>query len=328
MLPSDVHRLIEMRRMGEALERIERMIAESAELTLDDIAKIMEAVARDSYAEAAEIFDASKDSVYSNKRLRSVVSAQAELTAETIRNLSRTTIDSNLYREAVSRAVHATQSGVTDYSSAIRAAVRRVAAQGLRVRYESGVTRRLDTAVRQNTLDAVRQINQKVQEQLGKELGATGYELSAHALCAPDHLHYQGRQYTLAAYDKLQENLDRPIGQWNCKHFATPIMYGITKPAYTDEQLRELENNSNEKITIDGKTRTRYEWTQVQREIETECRKEADTITLAKATGDKKLVAECNGNLNGYTQLYTHISDKAGIEPQYWRMRGYITAKR
>jgi hypothetical protein len=261
-----------------------------------------------------------------------------------------------MYTKAIDKAIYEVQSGTVDYHTAMRKTVKDLAT-GLRVKdsalvvdketgevklhWESGYSRRLDSHVRQNLIDGVKQLQAQMLDYHGEKFGSDGVELSAHAISAPDHLPVQGRQFSNEEFFNLQnalkfedvkgneyEPIKRPIGQWNCKHFATPIMYGITKPAYTDEQLRELENNSNEKITIDGKTRTRYEWTQVQREIETECRKEADTITLAKATGDKKLVAECNGNLNGYTQLYTHISDKAGIEPQYWRMRGYITAKR
>ena len=77
-------------------------------------------------------------------------------------------------------------------------------AMGLRVRdtgtravqYESGHTRRVDTAVRMNVLDAMRRMNQRAMEEVGREFGADGVEIDAHMLCAEDHLPYQGQQFS------------------------------------------------------------------------------------------------------------------------------------
>ena len=93
------------------------------------------------------------------------------------------------YRDAVDVAITSVQAGVTDYNSAIRRTMKTAAQDGLRVKYpNSGLTRRLDSAVRQNVLDGVRAVNNDVLRQLGNEYGADGVEISAHALCATDHL--------------------------------------------------------------------------------------------------------------------------------------------
>lgn len=109
-------------------------------------------------------------------------------------------------------------------------------------------TRRIDSAARQNVLDGISYIAQETAKSNGEKFGADGYEISAHATCAPDHLPYQGKQYTKAQFDKLQAGLKRPIGQWNCRHLIYPIILGVSAPAYSDEELKEFEINSNEKI--------------------------------------------------------------------------------
>ena len=38
----------------------------------------------------------------------------------------------------------------------------------------------------------------------GQKFGADGVELSAHAICAPDHLAVQGRQFSNEEFDKMQ----------------------------------------------------------------------------------------------------------------------------
>ena len=93
-------------------------------------------------------------------------------------------------------------------------------------------------------------------------MGPDGVEISAHMLCAEDHLPYQGRQFSLEEFERLNQTLRRPIakGIWNCSHVAEPIVLGISEPAYTEEELAEYRRSSLEQVTIDGKTRSRYQW--------------------------------------------------------------------
>ncbi|MDO4547532.1 MAG: hypothetical protein Q4D04_05515, partial [Clostridia bacterium] len=148
-----------------------------------------------------------------------------------------------------------------------------------------------------------------------------GVELSAHALCAQDHLPYQGKQFSNGEYAKLQARLKRPIGMWNCRHMATPILLGISQPAYTPEQLRRFEENSREKIEIDGVSKTRYEWSQEQRKIETAIRWQKDAANLARASGDDPLRRECQDNVRRLNRVYDRVTDKAGLRAEKERMR-------
>lgn len=98
------------------------------------------------------------------------------------------------------------------HRNAVRRALSQAAVNGLQVQYPSGYRRRADTAVRQNVLDGVRSVNQQMLYSLGDEFGANGVEISAHMLCAEDHLPYQGRQYSVKEFSDIQGNLKRQFG--------------------------------------------------------------------------------------------------------------------
>lgn len=319
---SDLHRLRELARMDANLAEIRAKIAEAANISASEVEAVLLAAAQ-SDAEFAQAWfgEAAASISASSPALLEIVRAQAAVTAGELVNLSRTTIESSLYREAIDAGIRAVQTGMTDYTSAIRKAVREAGAGGLRVQYPSGLTRRLDTAVRQNILDGVRSLNRAYLDEIGREVGADGVEISAHGLCAEDHLPYQGGQYSNAQFERIQQSLRRPFGQWNCKHTIYPIILGVSEPAYTAEQLERYRLSSSEEIEIGGKTRTRYQWTQVQRRIETEIRKQKDIAIAAKAAGDDQLRREVQRTINAYQLQYDKISRAAGLEAQKNRMR-------
>lgn len=315
--PSDVNRLIQLKRVNANMEKIKREIAKAISADIRDIDKVFNAAAESDLKFASEVFSTSHVlSVKANKPLERILKAQLRVTKQALANLSQTTLVSDGYRNAVDAAIQAAQAGVADYRTAVRQVLRAAAEEGLRVEYPSGLTRRLDSAIRMNVLDGIRAINRDVMEQVGKEFKSDGIELSAHALCAEDHLPYQGLQMSNKEFDRLQNRLDRPFGMWNCKHTWWPILLGITKPAYDEEELRRLAENSNELITIDGRTKTRYQWTQEQRRIETAIRHQKDAANLYKESGDTIGRRNAQANINALKERYSHISEKAGLREQ------------
>ena len=180
-----------------------------------------------------------------------------------------------------------------------------------------------------NVLDAMRQMNQRVMEEVGRQFGADGVEIDAHFLCAPDHLPYQGGQYTNEEFREIQDSLDRPFGEWNCRHTWSPILMGVSPPAYSPEQLEQFERYSTEPVEVDGVTRTRYEWSQRMRRMETDIRRCKDTATLARYAGDGALRRECQGRVNALTREYERLSERAGLGPEFRRtyVAGFRDAK-
>jgi hypothetical protein len=332
LAPSDVNRLVELKRMNYNLEQIKREIAKAANMSLKDIEKVFEAVAESDMRFAEKVFAADHTpAIKGSAAIERILKAQARITKQALANLSQTTLLSDGYKAAVDVAVQTVQTGLTDYNSAIRKAMKAAAGDGLRVQYpNSGLTRRLDSAMRMNVLDGIRAINQDVMRQVGKEFGADGVEISAHRLCAEDHLPYQGTQMSNKEFNRLQNTiLDRPFGMWNCRHTWHPILLGISQPAYTPEELADFKRYSREEITIDGRTKTRYEWTQGQRRIETAIRQQKDIAIAAKASGDMVTRRECAAMIRTLNQYYGKITDSAGLlaKPERMRVVGYKSVK-
>lgn len=321
LIPSDINRLVQLKRLNANMDAIKREIARLAEISVEDLEKIFAAAAEVDARFVAERFgNEFKMSILESDHIQQILKSQLNVTLGEMQNISRTTIDSSRYRNAIDRAIQAVQSGIGDYKSAIRRALAEAAGEGLRITYPNGYRRRLDSAIRQNVLDGIRSLNNDVLWQIGEEYGADGVELSAHALCAEDHLLYQGKQFSKEAFLALQDRLPRPFGMWNCKHSIHPILLGISEPAYTDEELAEYKRNSEEKIEINGVTRTRYEWTQQQRRIEAAVRTQKDVAIAAQASGDMKLRRTAQERINALYGSYDIISEKAGIETAYDRV--------
>ena len=209
-------------------------------------------------------------------------------------------------------------SGVLYYQSAMRNTIRQLADSGVKVHYEkttykSGYTRRIDSSVRQAVLTGVRQVNLGIQERVGEEFGADGVEISAHFLCADDHLDIQGQQYTKKEFERLNSDLDRPIGELNCKHFAFAVILGVNLPSYTKKQLKEYKKYSQHKITYNGKKYTRYEASQVQRNLETEIRKQKDRQIIGRASGNSDEITKSQSKITQLTKEYNKFSKSAGL---------------
>lgn len=328
----DIHLLVEFRTCKLNQSVIRQKIANAARMSVSDIEKIFRHVAETDMEFASQYYgagvsDAIKREINSTlpTAIEAILKAQLRVTAGTMLNLSQTTAVSQNYQKAISEAVQLTQTGVEDYNTAIRRAARKASSEGLRVQYESGRTRRLDTAVRQNVLDGVRSLNQDVMRQCGNAYGADGVEISAHMLCALDHVDYQGRIFTQKEFDHLQTvELERPIGRWNCKHIAMPVIIGISEPAYNDDELSAYKRYSEHQISIGGKTLPRYEWEQERRRIETSVRYSNDSIKLLSASGDTVGVQLEESKIEGLKSRYESITRICGFDDDSRRMENII----
>ena len=334
LIPSEINRLVQLEKMNANLDAIKKEIARLAEISAEDLEKVFEAAMESDARFTAKTFgNEYKPSILQNPGLQQMLRAQLEVTLGEMANLSQTTIVSDAYRRAIDRGIQAVQMGIEDYNTAIRRALKEAAEDAIMVRipgtnvyekrigYTGTYSRRLDSAVRQNVLDGLRSLHNNVMDQMGREFGADGWEISAHALCAEDHLPYQGRQYSFEAFERIQRSLARPFFMWNCKHSKHPIVLGISEPAYSDNELEEYRRNSNEKIEIDGVAKTRYQWTQEQRATERAIRRQKDVGIAARAAGNDGLRRDAQRNINVLMEHYRKISEKTAIAPDYTRTR-------
>lgn len=359
LLPSDVYKLERLLKMGGDVKRINAEIARVTNLNVVDIKKLIKDVAKDAYKDVKPYYDYRHKAYIpflKNKQLQNVVKAIEKQTLGTYKNLSNSTAFmirdlknpsvlkltsvAKTYQSIVDEAIQATQSGTIDYNTAMRRTLKQLNDSGIRyVVYspESGrkYTQRLDTAVRRNLLDGIRQLNQGVQDEVGKQFGADGKEITVHAFSAPDHEPIQGHQFSNVEYDKLQSGqyfkdvngksfsgIKRAIGMWNCRHFTFSIILGFSTPNYTEAQLEKFKEKNNKGVTLpNGKHLTMYDVTQKMRELETAVRRCKDGVMMAREAGNDELAKDYKQKMKQYQNEYRYLTNLAGIKGHSEKMR-------
>ena len=234
------------------------------------------------------------------------------------------------YRQVIDDAITAVSTGTVDFNTAMRESLKQLGGSGVRVNYGNGVTRSLSAAVRQNILYGAKQSAQAYDDYVGKQLGCDGFEVDAHAGCRPTHEFMQGQMYSYhgdktvdgVTYADGAEALER-LEDYNCLHFKTDVILGVSQPRYTAEELERIRRETTELIAYDGKEKTLYEWKQVQRRLERAVRKQGDIANMAKASGDSVLLRECNAKIEAYRVKYDALSKHVGLEPKLSRMAAY-----
>ena len=276
-----------------------------------------------------------------NKSVQSIVNAFARTTGNTMINLSSVTAQNlgflnksgkfvpiqKMYTDALDNAVVAISSGATDFHSAMRDTIIEMGGSGIRVNYGSGITRRLDTVVRQAMLYGAKQCSIEYNEMIGEELGCDGYEVDWHSNPRPSHEFMQGKQFVVGkartingVYFESFDDAEKALNDYGCLHFKTPIICGVSEPRYSPEELKRLNEQNAKTYEIDGKTVTGYEATQMQRRLESSVRNEKNTRDLAKASGDNALVKRCNERIKALQGNYAEISEITKIPEDKKRM--------
>ena len=330
---SSVNLLIQLRRMGVDVATIEHELQRVTRLTKRDLRTLYQKAAEEAHTDARFEY-VTKGVEPSEVRWEALVENLWQQTAGNLENLSRTTIMGESYRRIVDEAVQAVTMGISDYNSAIRAELKKAGRVGVQVQYASGVRRRLDTAIRQNVLDGVRQVQQKAQELIREEIGADGVDITAHPNSAPDHEPVQGRRFDLENFRAMQAGQDfqdvdrrryegfrRPITQWRCRHLVYYILIGVSRRMYSDDQLQKWQKENQKGVSIAGRKFTNYEATQLMRQLETEIRREKDTAILAQASGDDVLRRECQGRITNLEKQYKAVAEAVKLRTRFDKTR-------
>lgn len=267
-----------------------------------------------------------------NAQLQKLISAQIAETAGKCENLTNTMgfadhdflgrvyylSMTDMYRREMDSAHMKVATGATDYMTAIRQACNKLAASGVRtIDYESGRSDRIEVAARRALLTSVAHVTHRISEQNGEELGADGWEMSAHSGSRPSHAVYQGRQYTQEQYERIIKPL---INEPNCRHDVFPIILGVSEPVYTEE---ELQNIDQPPFTYEGRTYTAYEASQQMRKMERAMRKQKDRCIVADAAGDEEAFATASIRLNRQKYIYEDFCKAADSYTEYERT--YVT---
>lgn len=340
---TQAHKIAQQLKNGRDIEKILADLERISELSRKDIEDLLEITAKENIAFANTYYEAKamdKVSYETSKQFQDLVKAVEKTTKGEFTNLSKTTalklldIDKNplyldikkAYNEVIDRCVVAVSTGQYNYQKAMYDTIKQLSSSGVKKIYYNNegkqeYARRLDSSVRMNILDGVRQVNIGIQEQVGKEFGADGVEVSHHVNCAPDHIHIDGQQFSKKQFEKINNNLTRPVASMNCRHFVFSIVLGVSSPLYTKKQLEQDRKKNEKGFEYEGKKYTLYEGEQLQRKIELAVRQQKDLQIIAKASNDKDTISKSQSNITQLTQKYKELSKISGLPTKMDRMR-------
>ena len=360
MTPTQVHQINQMLMYNTDIKEIVEKLAEVSGMNINDIYSLFEYSAKTNQDFARQFYRARGISYIpyaQNKVLKDQVRAIAEITAREYANISRTSaigytikdLDGNItfkdisstYKDIIDKAILNAGQGKTTYQQEMRNAIKEIGQSGLKtIDYESGRSMRLDSAIRQNTLEGLRTLTNQIQEQFGEEFGADGVEVSHHINSAPDHIDtVDGKQFSLNGdrvvkgklykdFNTVNNSLDRQVSTLNCRHYIFSIVLGVNKPQYTDKQLEEDKKKNKQGFDFEGKHYSNYEGEQLQRLIEREIRKQKDIQILAKASGDKELTLQAQTKITQLTTKYKQLCNVSGLPNQLKTRASIVGYKR
>ena len=327
---------------------ITKKLAEITRLNISDIERIYEEVITDGVNTYKPLYDFKGMRFVpfgENEYARQLVGSWAKETAGEMINLSRTkalcfdrvdafgnvvgsTPLAGAFQEAIDEAVAAVSAGTVNFNTAMAKTVERLGGSGVKVSYGNGVNRSLSAVIRQNILYGAKRSAQSYDEHIGKALGCDGFEVDAHPGCRPSHEFMQGKMYSYSGrkivggtvYEDGAEALER-LDDYNCLHFKTDVILGVSQPSYSAEELERIHKESTELIEYNGREKTLYEWKRTQRAFERSVRGERQKADMLDAAGMKRRAQECRQRADAYRRTYDDMCSKVkGLEPHPERM--------
>lgn len=234
--------------------------------------------------------------------------------------------------KSFSDAVKTVTEGKADFYTTMRKTVQNLGGSGCRVNYGEGITRRLDTVVRQNMAYGIKQSHKEYNEIVGREIGADGIEIDYHSNSRPSHRYMQGKQYAKGAEGKTVNGIfypsaekegvyDRLYEDYNCRHYETDIILGMSEPRYSAEELKRFEEQDKRLYKIGNIEKDGYGWSQSMRACETEIRRCKDEINALKAFGNSEAeIKALRQRIKTVRAKYNEIAEVTGISAEPKRM--------
>ena len=337
--------ILRIKELGEAADNIKKEISRITQLSEKEVEQLFFDSAQMSTSFYDDIYKASglpPTPLAENKSLMQLLDAGIKQTNQELKNFTQSlgfAVDvagqtvfkpiAKVYQDTLDFAQFQVSSGAVDYITATRQAVKKLADSGVRfVDYKTGWVNRADVAVRRATLTGIGQVVGKISEQTATDLDTDIVETTAHMGARPDHKEWQGKWFSLSGKSDKYPSLVAVTGYgkgaglkgWNCRHDFFPVVPGISEPAYSDEDLKNIDPPPFE---YEGKTYTAYEASQQQRIIETAMRKSKRELIGFEASGDKEAFTTSSIKLRRQKELYSEFSKKAGLKTQLERTQEF-----
>lgn len=228
------------------------------------------------------------------------------------------------YRRTLDFAQLQVSTGVIDYNTAVRNAVKALAAKGIqRIDYDAGYHMNIASAARMCVLTGVNQLARHMNDAICDELGLDLVEVTAHAGARPSHQTWQGKIYSRSGKSRKYEDLyavtrlgevDGLCGA-NCRHNYYGYYEGMPR-AWSDEELANIDPPP---FKYDGKEYTYYEAGQRMRYMERQIRKTKREAAGYEAAGLDEDFTAASIKLNRQKQEYRKFAKASKIRPKWER---------
>lgn len=313
------HQIKALQESGNLYDDIITEIANITNQSKKVVKKIFEDAAVESMAFDDEIYELAgvKPTFFrESPAMMQILKAGIQKANNDITNLIMTTagISQSKFKETTNMAYRQFTSGAFDYNTAIFNAVEQLSKDGINVMYPSGKLDKIDVAVRRAVLTGVNQTAHKLQDERAKQMECDLVEVTAHIgarvtkkLDHTNHAWWQGKVYSISGnndkYPSLKEvtgygKVDG-LGGINCRHNKFPFIEGVSKRAYTDKELEELNNKT---VTYNGVEYGEYEALKIQRQKERDIREIKRELSgyqgIMLGTNDDKLLNEATHKFN------------------------------
>lgn len=329
------------------MDKITKELARITKMNISDIEKIYTQIINDGVNTYKPLYDFKNipfKPITENEHAMKLVRHWAELTAGEMINLSRTkalgfvddggnfTPLKGAYQKTIDEAISAITTGTTDFNSAMKQTIEQLGGSGIRVWYGERVHRSIESSIRQNLLYGAKQAAQSYDGYVSEELELDGFEVDAHSGCRPSHEFMQGKMFSYngdkvidgVLYQDGAEALER-LQDYNCLHFKTGVLLGVSQPTYSEEELNRIHKESTELIEYNGKKKTLYEWKQTQRRLERTYRKKKTQSDMFKASGNNIAAKDYRDRANAIKATYDDLTNKVpGLYDHSERMRTYF----
>ena len=235
------------------------------------------------------------------------------------------------YQKTLDNAASGMLSGVYDYNTMIKKAVRELTDSGLRsvdyyTEQDDGSmklhTNRVEVAARRALMTGFNQVVAKVTEENAEQLGTDKFEVTYHRGARPTHQPWQGRVYT-------REQLVTVCGYGdvtglkgaNCYHDFHPFFEGLSKRLYTDEELDRMNAEENTPKQYGDKEYTTYEALQRQRRMEASLRRKRGEIELLeKGEANEDDILAAKAKYHALSNEYAEFSKAMNLPQQRERI--------
>lgn len=325
--------------MGVSKKAIKKHIAESLGLNKKEIKKIYHDALQNEYIRNEQLYKekgAKWVPFEKNAALQELIASVEAQTNKEMKNITQSlgfairgsdgritqTPLMDFYQGTLDDAMADIASGAFDYNTVLNRTIQTMTNSGLRtIDYGSGWSNRVEVAGRRAVMTGFNQLQAKANDQVARQLKTEYFEVSWHGGARPTHQAWQGGVYSRKQLETVC-GLGSVTGLCgaNCYHQYNAFIPGASVRIYTDEQLKKMNAEENQKKSYNGREYTTYEALQQQRRMETVMRKQRQDIKLLKdgKAEDDILAAKVRYRIS--TEKYAEFSSRMKLPQQKERI--------